>query len=729
MFKSFVLSICAFSFACLSLAQPKSHPRILPPTGITRDTLLKPIVFFDYSKKATTEFLPEWKEGVVYAGKSTFEVTVKNLQVDATGNAARQWMAKVPGMSIWESDGSGLNTSIATRGWSPNRSWDMNVRMDGFDIAADPMGYPEAYYAPPTEFLAGIQLVKGAGALAYGTQFGGYLNYNTVEPVQQALGYQGAFSIGSFNTQSMYHGVSGSKNKWKYGLWLHQREGDGWRQNSQYKTQNAMFKVGRRLNNGFSIDFVYTKHYSTAQQPGGISDEQWHRDDAFSNRARNWFNVDWQVAGLTLTQRKENHFWSNKLSYMRGERNSVGFVNSIDVQDIFDPINGYSSRQLDIDLYNNLTFESRYTHFVHEQVTFSGGVRGFHGKTDRLQSGTGSNGSEADFELIEGGAFKRDLNFNSTNAAVFSELIVKLGKLTFIPGARYEYMGNTIAGIYSSDFDIDRQMKNRNVVLYGAALEYHLNTDNEVVLNYNRSFRPALFSELMPLATTDIISPNLKDAQGYNSDAFIRGKILKSRLHYQLGGFYTLYANRIGNYKENDIRYVTNIGDALSKGVEALLDYRLGLPNKNWSLNVWAALSIMDVRYTSWNDPSIVDVSKNRQGNFVENAPNYIHRAGVNGSYKKLSVQLTSNWISSVYTDALNTSIADSKAVVGKLPAYQLLDFSLKYNLSKKVQAQLNVNNVTDEKYATRRAGGYPGPGLMPGNPRNATFTLILNLY
>jgi len=200
-----VLTVIGIACAWLSFAQPNRNPRVLTPVNITRDTLLKPIVFFDYSKKATTEFLPEWKEGVVYAGKATYEVTVKNLQVDASGNAARQWMAKVPGMTIWESDGSGLNTSISTRGWSPNRSWDLNVRMDGMDIASDPMGYPEAYYAPPTEFISGIQLIKGAGALAYGTQFGGYLNYNTVEPSNQKCNYQGTYTIGSFNTQSMFH--------------------------------------------------------------------------------------------------------------------------------------------------------------------------------------------------------------------------------------------------------------------------------------------------------------------------------------------------------------------------------------------------------------------------------------------------------------------------------------------------------------------------------------------
>ncbi len=728
MFKSFALFVCAIAVAFFSVAQPKTSPRILPPSGITRDTLLKPIVFFDYSKKATTEFLPEWKDGVVYAGKSTYEVTVKNLQVDATGNAARQWMSKVPGMTVWESDGSGLNTSIATRGWSPNRSWDLNVRMDGMDIASDPMGYPEAYYAPPTEFISGIQLIKGAGALAYGTQFGGFLNYNTVEPVQKKMGYQGSYSIGSFNTQSMFHGISGTKNKWKYGIWLHQREGDGFRQNSTYKTQNALVKLGRNLSNGFAVDFLYNKHFSTAQQSGGLTDAQWQLDDRYSSRARNWFNLDWQVAGLSLTQKKENHFWSNKLSYMCGERNSIGFVNSIDVTDNFDPINGFPNRQLDIDLYNNWSFESRYTHFVHDQITFNGGVRGFMGTTDRRQKGTGYNGSDANFNLIDGGTFERDIDFTSTNAAVFSELIIKLGKLTVIPGARYEYMENTIEGKYSASYGVSLQQKNRNVLLYGAAIEYHLDENNEVVLNYNKSFRPALFSELTPSATTDVINPDLKDAQGYNLDAFIRGKVMRSRLHYQLGGYYTLYADKIGNYTENGIRYVTNIGDALSKGVEALLDYRLGLPNKPWSLNVWAALSVMDVKYTSWNDPSIADVSKNRSGNFVEYAPSYIHRAGINGSYKKASIQMTSNWVSSLYTDALNTINSDAKATSGKLPAYQLIDVSLKYNFNKFVQAQINVNNLLDEKYATRRAGGYPGPGLLPGNPRNLTFTLFFNI-
>ena len=46
------------------------------------------------------------------------------------------------------------------------------------------------------------------------------------------------------------------------------------------------------------------------------------------------------------------------------------------------------------------------------------------------------------------------------------------------------------------------------------------------------------------------------------------------------------------------------------------------------------------------------------------------------------------------------------------------MDFSLKY-LNKKIQLETGINNLTNEKYFTRRAVGYPGPGIIPSMPRN----------
>jgi Fe(3+) dicitrate transport protein len=36
----------------------------------------------------------------------------------------------------------------------------------------------------------------------------------------------------------------------------------------------------------------------------------------------------------------------------------------------------------------------------------------------------------------------------------------------------------------------------------------------------------------------------------------------------------------------------------------------------------------------------------------------------------------------------------------------------------------LGINNVFDTHYATRRSGGYPGPGLLPGQARSFFATV-----
>jgi Fe(3+) dicitrate transport protein len=190
-----------------------------------------------------------------------------------------------------------------------------------------------------------------------------------------------------------------------------------------------------------------------------------------------------------------------------------------------------------------------------------------------------------------------------------------------------------------------------------------------------------------------------------------------------------MYGNKVGSYMDaSGIRHVTNIGDAVSKGIESLVDYTFTQSKEQWSINVWAALSWMNVTYTSWNDPSIGPSELQPIGKRVENAPRYIHRCGINAAYKQISLQLNGNWVSEVYTDALNAALPNAVATTGLLPSYAVMDASLKYNFSKFIQGQLNVNNAMNERYATRRSGGYPGPGLLPGTPRSVTFTLALAL-
>ena len=113
--------------------------------------------------KADIHFLPEIVGTTINAGKKNALIMMDNVQGNVVTNTMRQVMAKVPGIQIWESDPSGIQIGIAARGLSPNRSWEFNLRQNGYDISSDPFGYPEAYYTPQLNSVQDIVTGKQIG--------------------------------------------------------------------------------------------------------------------------------------------------------------------------------------------------------------------------------------------------------------------------------------------------------------------------------------------------------------------------------------------------------------------------------------------------------------------------------------------------------------------------------------------------------------------------------------
>ena len=130
------------------------------------------------------EKLPEVEDFRINAGKKNEVIRVRDLDANLAMNNSRQIFGRTPGISIWENDGSGIQLGVASRGLSPNRSWEFNVRMNGYDITPDPMGYPEAYFTPPMEVVEKIEVIRGASSLQFGPQFGGLLNFVLRRPDQ-----------------------------------------------------------------------------------------------------------------------------------------------------------------------------------------------------------------------------------------------------------------------------------------------------------------------------------------------------------------------------------------------------------------------------------------------------------------------------------------------------------------------------------------------------------------
>jgi Fe(3+) dicitrate transport protein len=79
--------------------------------------------------------------------------------------------------------------------------------------------------------------------------------------------------------------------------------------------------------------------------------------------------------------------------------------------------------------------------------------------------------------------------------------------------------------------------------------------------------------------------------------------------------------------------------------------------------------------------------------------------------------------MSEQFTDASNSVKSNLSGVIGIIPSYDVLDFAFSYKYEN-FKIESGINNLLDTSYFTRRATGYPGPGIIPSPPRNWYVTL-----
>lgn len=700
--------------------------------------------------------LPEVVGTKINAGKKNSLVVLDQVNNVVANNSMRQILAKVPGIHIWESDGSGIQIGIANRGLSPNRSWEFNIRQNGADISADPFGYPEAYYNPQMQAVQRIQIIRGAGALQYGPQFGGLINYimrdgSNIKKTIQAESQQ---TIGSFGLINSYIALGGHDKTSHFYAFYDKRKANGYRKNSAYETETIYGSATFQLNKKAHLTFDYLRYYMLSQQPGGITDAEFRENSTLSHRGRNWFSTPWQTANI-----KFQYEFSPKSRFqlqtfgMSASRHSIGNTAGILVADTINKQTlAYGRRDLATDQYKNLGAEASFvTHYylLGKKQTLSTGFRAFRGNTQRFQKGIGSSATDANFTT---NLFPTQLNFNSRNLALFAEQVVRFShRLIIIPGFRAERILSDVSGRIDvnsagEDIGINALPIKRNFLLGGISAEYHFKNGFEIYGNATQNYRPILFSDMQAMPGSEQIDPNLKDASGYNNDLGIRGRS-GNWLYFDASVFVLKYNNRIGRItKHNDVgnpvAVKTNVGNSLSSGLEAVVDIDLVKkfnPNCGWGLPVYISYSFTEANYgnhyiSTKNALGQYD-SFNLKGNSIENAPKNILRAGLGfqriaktNAQRKFISQIQYSYVSESYSDANNTVIASANAITGMIPAYHIWDWNTTFQCNKNVQFKLSVNNFTNQRYYTRRAGGYPGPGILPSDGRSVLMCLGITL-
>ena len=493
-----------------------------------------------------------------------------------------------------------------------------------------------------------------------------------------------------------------------------------------YFTNAGFATVTYKFTDKLSLSAEIMRSHIRSQQPGGLTDVQIQQNAQQSFRSRNWFDITWTTPALILNyQLNANTKWNTKLFATIGDRNSVGFLQSITTADSINASTlKYNNRVVNIDQYRNYGLESRIiTNYQLGKMsnTIAGGIRLYTGTTYRQADGKGTTGTDYDVSIT--GNYPRDVEFESSNAAAFVENIFHLGKkILLIPGVRYEWLKGTASGRngYTSggtEIILQNITRSRSFLLAGIGAEYHVTDKTEFYGNISQAYRPIQFANLQAPPTTDVVDQDLKDAKGYNIDFGYRGKI-KNYLQFDMSAYYLQYGNRIGTVTVTGTptyRLITNVGNSISKGIESYVEFnpvRAFTKSTKTDLIVFASYGYTHARYSNNHKDA------STKGKKVENAPEHIFRSGITGGYKSFLLTAQVSYVGKTYSDANNTETPTANGNNGLIPSYTVTDLTATYKFSKGFNIKAGINNFFDEKYFTRRAGGYPGPGALPADGR-----------
>lgn len=690
----------------------------------------------------------------IYAGKKSEVVLLDGITGNLAANNARQIYSQVVGLNIYDNGDAGLQLNIGGRGLDPNRTANFNTRQNGYDISADVLGYPESYYTPPAEALEEIQVVRGAASLQYGTQFGGLVNFKFKKPnPTKAIEWTSRQTLGSFDLRTSFNSLSGTIGKLSYYTYFNYKVGSGFRPNSDFGSRNYFAHLGYAFSENTKLTLETTFLNYLAQQPGGLTDAQFLEDPTFSNRDRNWFDVDWKLYSARLDHKfSARTDLSLNVFGLDASRKALGFrTNRVSQGD--DPD---EPRELLVDNFQNWGVEarvlSRYKFRGNESALLLGSK--FYKTSNDQRQGPGSNASNADFTFADtqfpNYERQSQFDFPNLNIAFFGENIFSLtDKLTLTPGFRLEHIKTESLGSYKNivldlagnpilNEDIeDNRVFDRTFLLLGLGATYKLSTSTELYGNFSQNYRSVTFSDIRVVNPSFQVDPNIRDEDGFTADLGFRGRY-REVLSYDVNGFGLLYDNRLGeilrartridaNGQEIEtggiVRFRGNIGTAFMYGLESFANWNLKetfMPESEYvKLNFFTNLALTKSEYLSSEEINV-------EGNQVEFIPRVNLKTGLGFGYKNLLGAVQYTYLSEQFTDATNApqDINDNqRGIEGTIPAYDILDFSLSYTY-KKWKLEAGINNVLDNSFFTRRATGYPGPGIIPSEPRTFYTTL-----
>src|ERR1700737_10000 len=115
------------SFQTLSHAQDST----------SKSSSLDSVIILSYLNLNIVRQLPAIQGTYIFSGKKTEVIDLAQIPADVTNKTGRQVFSKIPGVFVYDMDGTGNQFNVATRGLDPHRGWEFNIRKDGIITNSD----------------------------------------------------------------------------------------------------------------------------------------------------------------------------------------------------------------------------------------------------------------------------------------------------------------------------------------------------------------------------------------------------------------------------------------------------------------------------------------------------------------------------------------------------------------------------------------------------------------
>ena len=560
------------------------------------------------------------------------------------------------GLWITNSENQAQDNRMAIRGFGARSAFGirgLKIILDGVPLTT-PDGQSQVDNIP-FQLIENVEIMKSLSSTRYGNASGGVVSINTFSNLTDNYIVEAGY--GNYGYKNIKGTYSTNSEKSSTILNISQAESDGYRDHSSYLNKSLFFKHARKFQNmNLKFNLLYFDS-PYAFDPGGLNIESVEENRSQARDRNVLYNSQESIkqiqTGVVLD-------WDTKL----GEVNSNVYYSNRDFVGLLPFTNGgyvelnrdFSGAEISIkDKYQN--FEWMVGTSIQDQ------------KDDRKR-----------FENNEGekGAITLDQIESFRSYGAFALASYNKENYSIQSGVRFDLHEISLDDNVGIDQQYVEYSKSLKAFSPNVGFIYNLNKNDEVYLNYGKSYETPSLSELS--ANPNGVGFN-GDLNPMNSSGFDLGFRNKSQnLSYSITAFYIKTKDEIVRYELEGfegMNFYRNLGTSKRIGTEMEVSYNLG---NSGVLNA----SYTQAEYEFKNQEVSGDLPGIPKSNF---ALNWLY------GYKDFDLKLDLKYVNSLYADNNNEV---------KVPSYLLSNIALKNKFNLKgffLEVGLHVRNLLDEKY------------------------------